>query len=506
MGGGDYDGDVAERTRSTRTETFTFRGYEGGDAEAARRPELRKCHKDLDIKKKTRECRDGQEHPNTTPIVMAMDVTRSRGDDAKVVYAKLPMFIGQMKMRNYVPHPTLCFASFGDATCDQAPIQVGQFESDNRLDAMLAKMWLEEGGGGTGQESSELVAYYFARHTELDSLKRGKKGYLFILTDEGFYPKVSREQVKKYIGDDLPEDLDSRQIFEELQRKYEVFVIIPKKKWEERKNDIDAEMKKRVEEAGGMYENVEIGMTLMWYNTNDLDLHVLDPCGHHIYFGTNCRSNGRPPAECGGYLDVDKNVHGETTKPVENIRWEKHAPKGHYKVFVQNYRFHERDYGATRFDVSIRIGNTVKHFQGETPANQYGPESNTLVYEFDYDPRDQSIRETAPAVDKYAAYNEHVIKAQWEGVLPADRVLDLEDPNGIIDLAMGVIAVTEGSVDLNGYIKDMEGRGQTELRRIQTRRSLTGLTAGAELVAVDIESDSNTGVKKKKGKTKRLNS
>jgi hypothetical protein len=105
---------------------------------------------------------------NMTPIVVAMDVTRSRGDDSRVIYAKLPMFIGQIELRNYVPGPAISFAAIGDATSgDRAPLQVGQFEADNRLDDVLSKIWLEEGGGGSGQESYELAAYYYARHTKL---------------------------------------------------------------------------------------------------------------------------------------------------------------------------------------------------------------------------------------------------------------------------------------------------------------------------------------------------
>jgi len=37
------------------------------------------------------------------------------------------------------------------------------------------------------------------------------------------------------------------------------------------------------------------------------------------------------------------NVGGETTKPVENVRWAKgKARPGTYRVFVQNFRFHEK--------------------------------------------------------------------------------------------------------------------------------------------------------------------
>ena len=60
------------------------------------------------------------------------------------------------------------FAAVGDATCDRVPLQVGQFESDNRMDQNLEHMILEGGGGGQKTESYELMLYVAARHTAID--------------------------------------------------------------------------------------------------------------------------------------------------------------------------------------------------------------------------------------------------------------------------------------------------------------------------------------------------
>ena len=243
MGGGSYSGDVAQRTRSTSESIIRAR------SQRASASERRECHPDLNPKGKNRECADSAEHPKTTPIGVAMDVTRSRGEDIAVIYGKLPMFIGQIIMKNYVPDPVISFAAVGDASSgDKAPIQTGQFESDNRLDAILSKIWLEGGGGGTGQESYELMAYYYAMHSNLACNRRGKKGYFFFIGDEGFYPAVVKDQIKVWIGDEVPENLPAADIFRKLQEKYQVFFIYPQKTCEERRADIDAEMKQRVEE------------------------------------------------------------------------------------------------------------------------------------------------------------------------------------------------------------------------------------------------------------------
>lgn len=502
MGGGHYDGDVAERSRSTRRETFTYRGHVGGDAEAAAHPERRECHPDMNVKGKVRECRDGFDHLETTPIFVAMDVTKSRGDDAKVVYGKMPMFIGQINMRGYVKDPQLLIAGIGDASSgDQAPIQVGQFESDNRIDQNLANLWLEEGGGGTGQESYELMAYVGAHMTDLDCNRRGKKGFFFFVGDEGFYPFVKKDQVKVWLGHDIPEDIPVAEVFRALKEKYHVFFIYPQKTWEERKSDIDAEIKQRVVQAGGMYSDVDIRFSGLWNNENDLDLHVTDPCGHHIYYATYCKSNMRGAAPCGGFLDVDMNVRGETTKPVENVRWPKGtAPPGKYRFSIQCYRTHAGNPAKTPFRAEIEINGKIMHFEGCTPAGKTGEFSDTLVYECEYQqPTVQS------QIDAYAHYKDDVIKSQWAQVIGEDHILILEDPKGIIDLMMGAIAVTgDKQVDLDDYIGHMADRDQTLVRQDQTRRSLAGLAGNLSVVKVDTAALASKPKKNKKRKTERI--
>lgn len=471
MGGGYYDYDVAEQSRSTRTDVFTYEGYTGSN------PARRACHPDLNIKGKKRECLDNDQHPNSTPIVVAMDVTRSRGDDAKIVYSKLPSFIGQIILKGYVSDPEISFAAIGDASAgDKAPIQVGQFESDNRLDDVLSKIWLEEGGGGTGKESYELMAYYFARHAVMSVNQRGKKGYFFFVGDEGFYEKVDKEQIKEWIGDVPVSDLSSAEIFAELQEKFHVFFIYPQKSWQERKGDIDAEIKKRVEEAGGQYEGVDIRASLLWNNRNDLDLHIITPSGFHLYYGDK-----RSP--CGGWLDVDMNVYGETTKPVENIRWRKgEAPKGRYRVFVQNYRFHEPSHQATPFKVEIEINGKIEHFEGQTQANKVGASSNVYVYEFDYNPNERPVENNR---ELYAGYDDELIKKQWASVIPRENILIIDDPNAILDVMMGALALVEGTSDLDTYVVDMQSQGQTDSRQGQTRRALEALANTNTLAKIE---------------------
>lgn len=493
MGGGYYDGDVGRRQRqSTTREHFTFRGHQ-----ADPKSERRECHPLLNIKGQKRECCTSAEHPVITPIVVAMDVTRSRGDDAKVIFGKLPMMIGQINMKNYAPHPEVSFAAIGDASCgDQAPIQVGQFESDNRLDEVLKAIWLEEGGGGTGQESYELMAYYYAYHAVIDGLKNGRKGVFFFLGDEGFYPAVKADQIRTFIGDNVKKDIPSGKVFADLQKKFEVFFIFPSQTWEERKADIDAEIKKRVEKAGGQYKNVDVRASLIWNNRNDLDLHAICPSGEEIFYA-------QKESGCGGWLDVDMNVHGETTKPVENVRWKKNtAPRGEYSIFVRNYRFHETPKEPTPFRVEIEINGKIQHFEGVCPAYKTGEESDQHIITFNYNPeeRQQVNKEKA-----YEMYDDGVITTQWGSVIPPENILKIDDPKAIVDIMLGVLAIREGDLDLEKYLQDMADRDQTQTRIEQVRGSLVNLAQSSGLSKVAIGNVSRKGQgRKRKTATKRL--
>ncbi|MBU1180361.1 hypothetical protein KJ885_05435 [Patescibacteria group bacterium] len=479
MGGGNYNRDVDSGSRSTVRKTLE---------QKQKRDKTRKSmHPSMDPKKKPiRECRDSEEHPETVPIAAALDMTLSRGNDYEVVFTKFPRLIGQLIKRGVLLHPQFCFIGYGDAQFDKAVVQLGEFESDNRVDKMLLNLWPERGGGGNGAESAELVAYLGARNMELDCLGRGRKGYFFFNTDEGFYPEVSKEEVERLIGQKLPKNVSSAKIFEELRKKFHVFCIFQQKPWEKRKEDIDKEIEKRVREAGGQYDNVDIRASLMWDTYDDLDLHMVCPSGERIFF-----SHKR--SRCGGWLDVDRNAGGrETRKPVENTRWGKgQAPAGEYRVIVRNFAYHEDKREPIPFKVEVEVDGEIKHFGNVISPNlQTGAASDVNVYSFDYEPNE---------TERYENYNDETIIKQWQEVLAPEHVLVLPDPQGIVDLMLGAIVLTEGVSDLDEYIKSLEKDEQTKKRQNMIRKSLE---AYAEEVAVQGIDVNNLRAKKRPGRTR----
>lgn len=96
-------------------------------------------------------------------------------------------------------------------------------------------------------------------------------------------------------------------------------------------------IKERVRSAGGKVD-ATLRVSLSWYNTDDLDIHCIEPCGNRISFSAK-RSRTT------GCLDVDMNASSTVTDPVENITWT-HVPNGIYKILVHNYNQRVRHDGG----------------------------------------------------------------------------------------------------------------------------------------------------------------
>lgn len=221
MGDGRWSAHVYNTASATRTASGISH-FDYSDSGA------KKVHDRLNPFNVLRESRDSVEHPRSVAVAVLCDVTGSMRNVPRIMQEKLVNLFQLLVEKNYAVDPQVLFGAIGDATCDSVPLQIGQFESDNRADDDLGAFVLEGGGGGQHTESYELAMYFMARHTSIDCFeKRGRRGYLFIIGDEMPYPGVSQAQVKRLIGDDLSETLSTEQIMEELSRKFDVYFILP---------------------------------------------------------------------------------------------------------------------------------------------------------------------------------------------------------------------------------------------------------------------------------------
>ncbi|UNO38763.1 hypothetical protein [Streptomyces sp. MST-110588] len=229
MGSGTWSTNVYGAAASYRAATGTG-AFDYSDRLTASAPRQSwKAHPSLDPKGLTRrESRDSDEHPTSLAISVIFDVTGSMGSVPRVLQTKLPELFGLLLSKGYVAHPQILFGAVGDATCDRVPLQLGQFESDNRMDEDLGNILLEGGGGGQMTESYELALYAMARHTSIDCHdKRGRRGYLFLIGDEMPYGKVKAREIRAVFGDPVQEDIPLPAILAELRRSFEVFFILP---------------------------------------------------------------------------------------------------------------------------------------------------------------------------------------------------------------------------------------------------------------------------------------
>lgn len=191
--------------------------------------ESRKIHADLNPHGVTlRESRDSDDNPNSTPVIVALDVTGSMGILADAIARDgLGTLFNSILDRKPISDPHVMFMAIGDANCDQAPLQVSQFEADNAIVQQLTQIWIEHGGGGNNFESYNLPWYFAGFHTSHDSIeKRGKRGYLFTVGDECAPDDLTRAQIEQFIGDTLEQEMTNETILQIAQRSYDVFHVV----------------------------------------------------------------------------------------------------------------------------------------------------------------------------------------------------------------------------------------------------------------------------------------
>lgn len=172
-----------------------------------------------------RESRDSDEHPNSTPIIIGLDVTGSMSNILNEVAQQLGDMVLEILDRKPVDDPQIMFNAIGDSHCDEYPLQATQFESDIRIAKQLTDLYFERGGGGNNFESYPLAWWFAANHTSTDNFeKRGKKGFLFTMGDDGYPTKLYRRHLEEIFGDDIEKDtIDTKEVLSQVCRKYEVF-------------------------------------------------------------------------------------------------------------------------------------------------------------------------------------------------------------------------------------------------------------------------------------------
>lgn len=133
-------------------------------------------------------------------------------------------------------------------------------------------------------------------------------------------------------------------------------------------------IRERVKKAGGNVSG-DLCCRLAWSNFDDLDLHMLEPGGSHIYYGNR-------ESHSGGQLDVDMNAGGGRTRdPVENIFYQtrRRMREGVYQLYVNN--FSKRETIDVGFEVEIDYLGSIHRF---SYPKAVGNGENVQVARFKY--------------------------------------------------------------------------------------------------------------------------
>lgn len=211
MGGSSYDRDVGHSSSSGRFSS-------GGTSSSGAKSALGRSGADPSTSPLNKIVKSDSEHP----IVIALDVTGSNIEFARIVYDKAPMLHGQIEQQGYLKKVEICFSAIGDAYCDEAPLQVCDFAHGIKLDSELKKIWLEEGGGSGITESYELAAHYFANNCKMP---KAKCPFMFFIADEKPYDTIEGVILKEFLGSSK-QDYASKDAFTKLFTKFKGNVFL----------------------------------------------------------------------------------------------------------------------------------------------------------------------------------------------------------------------------------------------------------------------------------------
>ena len=181
----------------------------------------RSIQPELNPKNVIRECCDSEEHPNTIPVILALDVTGSMGRGAAEVAKKLNIVMTELYEK--LDDVEFLVMGIGDLSYDRAPIQVSQFESDIRIAEQLDKIYFEGGGGGNGFESYTAAWYFALNHTKLDCHKRGKKGIIITMGDEPLNPYLPAGPLNQVTGDHVQGDVETKDLYREVINEFDLY-------------------------------------------------------------------------------------------------------------------------------------------------------------------------------------------------------------------------------------------------------------------------------------------
>ena len=230
MGGGSYSSDLFKSY--TKSRGFSYDDL--SDRVTSHRYTSRSLKSSLNPKNRIRECCNSKEHPNTVPVILALDVTGSMGKSCDECAAVLSSLMKKLYNRfEDVELMVMGVGDFGDEhwSGDDAPLQVSQFESDVRIAEQLDDIYMEHGGGGNRWESYTAPWWFGLYRTRLECYdKQNRRGIIITMGDEPLNPILPKERMLDYLGEANGEEpqqyaFDTPTLYEEATKKFDIYHI-----------------------------------------------------------------------------------------------------------------------------------------------------------------------------------------------------------------------------------------------------------------------------------------
>jgi hypothetical protein len=223
MGSGTWDRASYRAFAARSSKVLDDSGRIKGDYDAQTMFASRHLDPLLNIYNKTRECCDSEEHPNTIPVIIGLDVTGSMGGAAVEVAKSLNPIM--TKLYSEIADVQFAVMGIGDLSYDEAPLQMSQFESDIRIAEQLDKIYFEGMGGGNNFESYTEAWWVGINCCSLDCWKRGRKGIIITLGDELMNPYLPGRRLNTVTGKPVQGDVETEALYEEASKKFDIHHI-----------------------------------------------------------------------------------------------------------------------------------------------------------------------------------------------------------------------------------------------------------------------------------------
>jgi len=225
--------------------------------------------------------------------------------------------------------------------------------------------------------------------------------------------KVEKVPIEKFVEDILPKVTSIELLFENRHAGSLVNLVAPMDpeapsilKWGNNftwsyAGDVADSIRERVKARGGSITG-EFRASLAWFNSDDLDLHLVEPgprggrSGEHIHFSHKSSMSGSM-----GELDVDMNVGTSgpqfSRNAVENITYPQRSRmlEGPYHLFVNQYT--HREHEDAGFEVELEFGGETITFAYDREVR---PRQNVTVAKFTFSHKEGlKIVESLPRQD-----------------------------------------------------------------------------------------------------------